>query len=186
MSQHRRLRAARETVIDRAIIYCTVRDDVDATVNGDADETDDVLNLLSEEDIAETRFREAVQHLVALQAEAAPAPHSRPGTSERAARLADVGTWRGKVQRAVFDAGRARTRFTDSVVGGLTCFELERKIPGARERHSSISSAVNWAENAGWIRDSGHVRCTGSGAEAIVYEPTDKLVALAAAERRAG
>jgi hypothetical protein len=34
-------------------------------------------------------------------------------------------------------------------------------------------SAVNYAETAGWIRDSGQRKLTPSKAKAIVWEPTE-------------
>lgn len=79
-------------------------------------------------------------------------------------------SWRGKVQRAVYRAGQ--THHND-ILGGMTCDELEVALEGS---HQSISSAVNYAEEHGWIRDSGLRRNTRSGTPAIVYEYTDAFV----------
>jgi hypothetical protein len=43
-----------------------------------------------------------------------------------------------------------------------------------RRSHQSVSSAVNYAEAHGWIRDSGERRNTQFGRKAIVWVPTDK------------
>lgn len=109
--------------------------------------------------------------------------HSGRDTSVAAStNLSAINTWRGKVQRRAFASGRATERF-GRIVGGFTCDEMETHLRGS---HQSISSAVNWCENAGWIRDTGHRRRTRSGAEAIVYEPTQTLIDKVSAWRRAG
>jgi hypothetical protein len=53
---------------------------------------------------------------------------------------------------------------------GMTCAELEARL---RKTHQTVSSAVNYAETAGWIRDSGQRKLTPSKAKAIVWEPTE-------------
>lgn len=53
---------------------------------------------------------------------------------------------------------------------GSTC---EQIVSYTRKMHQSISSAVNYCEQAGWIRDSGQRRPTRFKREAIVYVPTD-------------
>lgn len=56
---------------------------------------------------------------------------------------------------------------------GMTCDQLEARL---RRKHQSVSSAVNFAENSGWICDSGERRNTSSGSKAIVYRPTDRAI----------
>ena len=53
---------------------------------------------------------------------------------------------------------------------GMTCAELEARL---RKTHQTVSSAVNYAEAAGWIRDSGQRKLTPSKAKALVWEPTE-------------
>lgn len=59
---------------------------------------------------------------------------------------------------------------------GLTCDQIERQL---RRPHTSVSSAVNYLENHGFIRDSGVRRNTVSGYPAIVYIPSEAALAVA-------
>lgn len=56
---------------------------------------------------------------------------------------------------------------------GLATFELEARL---HKSHQTVSSAVNFAEQHGWIKDSGLRRKTQFGKDAIVYEPTAMAV----------
>lgn len=127
---------------------------------------------------------------LAAQTDAEGAASARHTSIAASKNLSVMTSWRGKVQRAVWTRGRvvevhpgvAGTKF----VNGVTCDDLERMLGeyGHSAHHGSVSSAVNWCEKAGWIRDSGHTRQTRSGAKAIVYEPTQKLIEKMAEERR--
>lgn len=143
---------------------------------------------------AKSNLREAVAAYEELAADpatdgAASARHTSIAASKN---LSTVTSWRGKVQRAVFNAGKTYPPAYPDVdgapshLGGITCDELERKLGsyGHSAHHGSISSAVNWCEKAGWIKDSGHTRETRAGNKAIVYEPTEKLIEKCAEERR--
>lgn len=54
---------------------------------------------------------------------------------------------------------------------GLTTSELEARL---RRSHQSVSSAVNYADGHGWIKDSGERRPTQFKRQAIVWIPTEK------------
>ena len=129
---------------------------------------------------------------LAAQADTEGASSGRHTSIAASKDLSVMSTWRGKVQRAVWTRGKvvavhpglAGSKF----VNGVTCDDLERMLGsyGHSAPHQSISSAVNWAEKTGWIRDSGYTRETRQGRQAIVYEPTDKLIEKMAEERRVG
>lgn len=134
---------------------------------------------------------------VASQTEAEGAASARSTSIAASKNLSAVSTWRGKVQRAVFNAGKTRVNrgvpdrwdsvfWEPMLTGGITCDELERKLGsyGHSAHHGSVSSAVNWCEKAGWVKDSGFTRATRAGNQAIVYEPTQKLMDKIAEERR--
>jgi hypothetical protein len=156
--------------------------------------------VLAESDFAESgaedRWLDAIAALVdqynvfeelTFQTEAEGAASARPTSIAASKNLSAVSTWRGKVQRAVYAAGLVRQGVNDPTYwGGATCDELERKLGsyGHAAHHGSISSACNWAEKAGWIKDSGFTRETRGGQQAIVYEPTQKLIDKIAEERR--
>lgn len=55
--------------------------------------------------------------------------------------------------------------------GGLTCQEVEQHLG---KPHTSVSSAINYLEEHGLIRDSGERRRTQSGRKAIVWKATDE------------
>lgn len=57
---------------------------------------------------------------------------------------------------------------------GLTVEQLCGRL---RKSHQTVSSAVNWAEAAGWIVDSGQRRMTTHRKPAIVWRPTSKATA---------
>jgi len=96
--------------------------------------------------------------------------------------LPSIATLRGQVCERVFVAGLLKWRGPE-FYGGMTCDELERAL---HRSHQSVSSAVNYAETAGWIRDSGFRRLTRSGSKAIVFTPSGKLIEACAERRRAG
>jgi hypothetical protein len=56
---------------------------------------------------------------------------------------------------------------------GMTCSQIEGRL---RKSHQTISSAVNFAEEHGWIKDSGERRPTQFKRPAIVWVPTDKAI----------
>jgi hypothetical protein len=143
--------------------------------------------------IAGVREAYSVFEELANQTEAEGAASARPTSIAASKNLSTVSSWRGKVQRAVYAAGMVqalgrplRVRQPVAEYGGITCDELERKLGshGHSAHHGSVSSAVNWAEKAGWIKDSGYVRETRSGNAASVYEPTQMLIDKIAEERR--
>lgn len=115
---------------------------------------------------------EALRPLQAVVDGEAPAAKRQTSIVTAKTRLPSVTTWRGKVARSVWRAGIVR-QTANGLVGGRTCDEIEREL---HARHQSISSAVNYAEQHGWIRDSGHQRPTSSGSKAIVYEPQPLLI----------
>ena len=127
---------------------------------------------------------------LAAQADNEGAASARHTSIAASKDLSVMSTWRGKVQRAVWTRGKVVAVGGDSThfVNGVTCDDLERTLGsyGHSAPHQSISSAVNWAEKTGWIRDSGYTRETRQGRQAIVYEPTDKLIEKMAEERRVG
>lgn len=56
---------------------------------------------------------------------------------------------------------------------GLSCQHLEGRLRG---EHTTISSAVNWLLNNGWVSDSGY-KCTNrSGKPAIVWQLTPAAI----------
>lgn len=57
---------------------------------------------------------------------------------------------------------------------GMTISELKARL---RKEHQTVSSALNYVENAGWVRDSGERRLTNHRKPAIVWVPTDKAIA---------
>ena len=57
---------------------------------------------------------------------------------------------------------------------GMTVAELCSRL---RKPHQTVSSAVNFAEERGWLRDSGQRRKTGHNREAIVFAPTELAIA---------
>lgn len=57
---------------------------------------------------------------------------------------------------------------------GLTCDQLGVRLRA--KHHGTVSSAVNFLEQTGWIRDSGETRDTRSGSPAIVWRPTQRAV----------
>jgi hypothetical protein len=64
---------------------------------------------------------------------------------------------------------------------GMTIAELKGRL---RKEHSTVSSALNYVMNAGWVADSGDTRLTQHGKPAIVWVPTEK--AIQATERMLG
>ena len=59
---------------------------------------------------------------------------------------------------------------------GMTIAELKGRL---RKEHSTVSSALNYVMNAGWVADSGETRLTQHGKPAIVWVPTEKAIAAA-------
>lgn len=57
---------------------------------------------------------------------------------------------------------------------GMTVAELCSRL---RKPHQTVSSAVNFAEERGWLRDSGQRRKTSHNREAIVFAPTELAIA---------
>lgn len=90
--------------------------------------------------------------------------------------LPSIATLRGLVCAQVYVNGPIIRRVLDETLfdqsSGMTCDELENRL---HRTHQSVSSAVNYAESHGWIKDSKNRRKTRSGSMAIVFEPTDKL-----------
>ena len=125
---------------------------------------------------------------LAAQADTEGAASARHTSIAASKDLSVMSTWRGKVQRSVWGRGKVLVHINGTIVNGATCDDLERALGsfGHSAPHQSISSAVNWAEKTGWIRDSGATRETRQGRQAIVYEPTDKLIEKMAEERRVG
>ena len=186
MSHHRDLKNAQAEIVELAVkLVDATRRRADSRDRGKGRGIDYDMALADYDD-AMRRLTWATDRLKKLQRIVdALAPHSGRETSAGAAKMSAATTWRGRVQRQVFMAGYARhSNGQIRPGGGRTCDELECTIPGARDKHASISSAVNYAENHGWIRDSGVRRETRSGALAIVYEPTDLLVEMMKQERR--
>lgn len=155
--------------------------------------TGEVRNLLSSEphDIwdAYDELAEAWKafEVLAAQADTEGASSGRPTSIAASKDLSVMTSWRGKVQREVFNAGMFRPHlYATALAGGMTCDDLERKLGayGHSAPHQSISSAVNWAEKTGWITDSGYTRKTRQGKQAIIFDPTAKLIAKIAEERR--
>lgn len=56
---------------------------------------------------------------------------------------------------------------------GMTCAELEARL---RRSHQTVSPAVNFLEERGWIRDSEKRKKTPLGQPAIVWEPTEAAI----------
>lgn len=171
MSHHRDLKNAQQRVLACAVALHRERKRYDLL--GPHTCEDDALR--ADIDDAYRRFDHAVEALVPLMKTmdgAAAASGRQTSIAAAKTNLSAKTTWRGKVQRAVRNHGRARG-YPTTVLGGMTCDELEIALAGT---HQSISSAVNYAEEHGWIRDSGLRRKTRSGSLAIVYEPTDMLM----------
>ena len=171
MSHHRELKNAQQRVLNSAVKLHRKHHFLDMGIGIGYE------NEVACADVQDAwrHFDHAVEALIPLMrtTDGAAAASGRQ-TSIAAAKtnLSAKTTWRGKVQRAVLNAGRV----FDShgvIRGGLTCDELELLLGGT---HQSISSAVNYAEEHGWIRDSAIRRKTRSGSQAIVYEPTDMLI----------
>ena len=57
---------------------------------------------------------------------------------------------------------------------GMTIAELKGRL---RKEHSTVSSALNYVWNAGWVTDSGETRLTQHNKPAIVWVPTEKAIA---------
>lgn len=56
---------------------------------------------------------------------------------------------------------------------GLSCQILEGRL---RAEHTTVSSAVNWLLNHGWIEDSGNRKKNRSGRPAIVWQLTPAAI----------
>jgi len=56
---------------------------------------------------------------------------------------------------------------------GLTCDQVERRL---RRPHTTVSSAINWLRDNGWLIDSEWRRETPSGRAAIVWNPTRRAL----------
>lgn len=94
----------------------------------------------------------------------APAVNDAPETSLQAAIAAApfVGTVRRQVIAAIAIA-------KDHSLIGYTCEQLEERLG---RPHTTVSSAVNWARDAGWIEDSGVRRKTRAKRQAVVWTVT--------------
>lgn len=188
MSHHRELKAAASKVIETAVTYIERERSVEL-LNSVAREA-----ALADVEDAHMRLVWAVDEYKKLAAVTdTPGASSGRRTSIAAGHnLSAVSTWRGRVQREVWRAGLVRTVEQPADFpehrGGLTCDELERKLGqhGRSAPHQSVSSAVNWAEQAGWIKDSGKTRLTRQGQRAIIYEPTVMLIDRMREEVRVG
>lgn len=104
-----------------------------------------------------------------------------PETSRNAA-MSIISTT-GSVRRRVVDELFILRSFIgegpdSDALSGLTCDDLEHRL---HRSHQTVSSAVNWLMNAGWIKDSGSVRTTRSGRDAVIW-----TLSSAAAERPRG
>lgn len=95
------------------------------------------------------------------------APHANRDTSVNASLFPRKGTLRRLVISTLV-AHQLDLR------DGMTCHELEARL---RRPHQSVSPRVHELERAGWIVNSGRVRKTPTGSEAIVWVPTDKAIA---------
>lgn len=91
------------------------------------------------------------------------APHAHRDTSANAAKTAPK---HGSMRRRILDAVVAHDEMYRD---GMTCHELEARLRGT---HQNVSPQVNYLESAGFIENSGRVRKTPSGREAIVWQPT--------------
>lgn len=74
-------------------------------------------------------------------------------------------------------AGSTRRRVLESVCAqwrmygiGMTGSELEGRL---RKSHQTVSSAVNYLEARGWLKDSGRTKPTSLNRPAIVFVPSD-------------
>lgn len=56
---------------------------------------------------------------------------------------------------------------------GLTCDQVERRL---RRPHTTVSSAINWLRDNGWLVDSDWRRETPSGRAAIIWNPTQRAL----------
>lgn len=81
-----------------------------------------------------------------------------------------VGHLRRRVIDEVYQRGGVRFGGFENGFEGMTCDEIERALKRA---HASVSSAVNWLYNNGWLEDSGYRRKTVAGRDAIVWKLTN-------------
>lgn len=87
-----------------------------------------------------------------------------PSTSEMSAHLISPTT--GSLRRRLVDEIAVAMWQAGGCQRGLTCAELCGRL---HRKHQTVSSAVNWAEHAGWIMPSGFLRDATPGHPAIVY-----------------
>jgi hypothetical protein len=92
--------------------------------------------------------------------------HNAPDTSIEAADSlrAVIGPLRRNVMNAIYAASQ-----THLPAKGITCDSVERRL---KKAHTSVSSAINWLRNHGYIYDTGRRSLTAAGRKAIVWEPT--------------
>lgn len=112
---------------------------------------------------------DAVMHLDAVQLSTdmtteGAVGNNAPDTSKNAARVITPTT--GVIRHAVLNELRL---FQGTDMIGLTCDQLEQRL---RRPHTSVSSAVNWLMENGWIEDSGYRRNTRADRPAIIWRLT--------------
>lgn len=76
----------------------------------------------------------------------------------------------GTLRRAIVNELYLDSRSWDREHEGMTCEQLETRL---RRAHTSVSSAIYALRHAGWVFDSGRVRLTCSGRDAIVWRLTN-------------
>lgn len=90
-----------------------------------------------------------------------------PATSRRAAIAVTPRT--GSLRKAIVNEIFINGRSTLGIPDGLTTDELEQRL---RRPHTSVSSAVNWLKNNGWLEASGYTRSTRAGHDAEIMRLT--------------
>lgn len=96
--------------------------------------------------------------------------HGSPETSETSAHLMSPRT--SSIRRLVID--EVAVGMWQRGLTGLTCRELEGRL---KRPHTTVSSALNWAINAGWLMDSGFRRDATPGHPAVVWRLTPAALA---------
>lgn len=157
MSRHRELTNAKNAVLEAVRLLS------DAIRAGStSDEPSHLPFLVGSVHVAYREYREI--------ADALDGKGAASGRQTSVAAAHDNLPGKGSLRRVVVDTLVAHWQ---EYGVGMTCDQLEARL---RRKHQSVSSAVNFAENSGWIGDSGEQRVTTSGSKAIVYRPTDRAI----------
>lgn len=131
---------------------------------------DEAAKLVGEKPFLSATLTKAVHDLEDLTFDGPVAVgRNAPDTSRVAAQM--MAPAADSVRREVLE--EIILKYVNGYLGGMTCDQVERE---RKRPHTTVSSAINWLRDNGWLVDSGMRRMTKAGRPAIVWQPSHRAL----------